>query len=391
MNHRNVLAGNLDFLSLGDVLQLLGSNGSTGVLRIKSRYVEDPGSIYIINGDPVNASSGSLTGIDALQSLFGWTEGEFEFVQEQVNQKRVIKKSRMEIILDGLRMLDDGEIEKMEPVSFPQRSDVTGMRGGLPLIRGPLADYSYVVDEENFSDGDKITEEGKHGGWIWVVLEGVIEVVKETHKGPLSLIRLGAGAFIGSVASFLMGGSPRSATVLAIGDVQVGVLDSQRLATEYATVPEEFRGLVLSLDKRLKQATARAITAYLKQNPAEEQREEQVTIIKQGDDDERLFKIVQGTASIVRKTDHGDVLLANLGEGDFIGRVPFLNVGHEPHGASVVASEDLEYHELDPNDLQKAYNKLSGTLRNIIEHVAICVSVTTKVACDFHVEIGTRK
>jgi CRP-like cAMP-binding protein len=188
-----------------------------------------------------------------------------------------------------------------------------------------------------------------------------------------------------------MGGSPRSATVLAIGDVQVGVLDSQRLATEYATVPEEFRGLVLSLDKRLKQATARAITAYLKQNAAEEQREEQVTIIKQGDDDERLFKIFQGTASIVRKTDHGDVLLANLGEGDFIGRVPFLNIGHEPHGASVVASEDLEYHELDPNDLQKAYNKLSGTLRNIIEHVAICVSVTTKVACDFHGEIGTRK
>ncbi len=109
-----VLAGNLNFLSLGDILQLLGSNASTGVLRITSRYAQDLGLIYFHNGNPVNASVGSLAGVDAVNSLFGWLEGEFEFIEEKVDGENVIKKSRMQIILDCLRMLDDGQIEQLD-------------------------------------------------------------------------------------------------------------------------------------------------------------------------------------------------------------------------------------------------------------------------------------
>ncbi len=72
-----VLAGNMDFLSLGDVLQLLGSNSSTGFLRIRSKFAQEPCLIYFINGNPVNASAGPLTGLDAVNALFGWVDGEF--------------------------------------------------------------------------------------------------------------------------------------------------------------------------------------------------------------------------------------------------------------------------------------------------------------------------
>ncbi len=388
MGNKIVLAGSLDFLSLGDILQLLGSNGSTGTLRVKSKYVEEAGFVHIIDGDPANASIGSLTGIEALNSLFGWVEGEYEFAQGQVPEEKLINKSRMEILLDGLRMLDDGEIEKIGPVSVSKSRDSTGKENALPLIKGPLADYSYVVDEESFSDGDTIAEEGRHGGWIWVVLEGVINVVKETSRGPLSLLRLGAGAFMGSVASFLRGGSARSASVLAVGDVQVGVLDSQRLFTEYSGVSDEFRGLILSLDRRLKQVTGKAIAVYTGENVIEDVVKDGTPFLKQGEKDERLLSVVRGEASIVRNTDHGNVLLANLDEGDFVGLVPFLNIGHEPHSASVFASEDFEVRPLDRDHLQEQYYQLSATLRNIIEHVAICVSVTTNIACDFHKKLG---
>jgi CRP-like cAMP-binding protein len=391
MNHRIVLAGNLEFLSLGDIIQLLGSNGSTGILRIRSKYVEEPGLIYIVDGNPANASNGSLTGLEALHSLFGWLEGEFEFSKDSVIEEPVIKKSRMEIILDGLRMLDDGEVEKMGPVSVAKSPDSTGKDVALPFIRGPLVDYSYVVDEESFSDGDKITQEGKHGEWVWVVLEGVIEVVKETPQGPLSILRLGAGAFIGSVASSLMGGKARSASVLASGDVQVGVLDSQRLFTEYSSVSEELREIILGLDKRLKEVTERAIATYTKQNSIEDFIKDRTPFIEQGKNDERVLIITQGEASIVRNTDYGDILLANLEEGDFLGRVPFLNIGHEPHSASVLASEDFEAKELDPDDLLEQYERLSATVRNIIEHLAICVSVTTNITCDFRKSFANEK
>jgi len=132
------LSGNLKFLSMGDVLQFLGTNASTGVLRITSKYVQDLGVIYFVNGNPVNAQVGPLMGLDAVNSLFGWTDGEFEFSEEDVTAEVVIKKSRMEIILDGLSMLDDGKIEKVGPLSFEEKLlDVSGKTSTLPVIRGP--------------------------------------------------------------------------------------------------------------------------------------------------------------------------------------------------------------------------------------------------------------
>ena len=40
-------AGNLNFLNLGELMQLLGTNGGTGTLYISSNYVSRPGVIYI--------------------------------------------------------------------------------------------------------------------------------------------------------------------------------------------------------------------------------------------------------------------------------------------------------------------------------------------------------
>ncbi|MBE9594706.1 MAG: DUF4388 domain-containing protein, partial [Proteobacteria bacterium] len=151
-----VLAGSLDFLNLGEVLQLLGSNGSTGILCITSKYARSPGLIYLLNGNPVNASADSLSGLEAVYSLFGWIEGDFEFTRDQVKTEKVIKKSRMEIILDSLSMLDDGVIKKLGPVTFEKISDVPGKTATLPIIKGPLVDYIYVVDEEEFTDGQEI-------------------------------------------------------------------------------------------------------------------------------------------------------------------------------------------------------------------------------------------
>jgi CRP-like cAMP-binding protein len=171
----------------------------------------------------------------------------------------------------------------------------------------------------------------------------------------------------------------------------VGVLDSQRLATDYATASQQFRRFVISLDKRLRRVTQRAVATHLnlKQEGVTEAIEGKTPVFEQGVNDDRVLEIVQGEVSIVRKTDHGPVLLANLDQGDVIGNIPFLNIGHEPHSASVLASEEFEAVEIDADDLLEEHARLSPTLRNVIEHVAICVSVTTSVACELEKETGT--
>jgi len=387
-----VLTGDLKFLNLGEIIQLLGTNSSTGVLRLTSKYASEPGLVYVAKGNPVNASAGSLVGLDAVNSLFGWIDGTFEFNEQSVNSENVIKKSRMELILDGLSLLDEGQIEVLGPVSYDKPSEKGDI---LPVIRGPLVDYMYVVDEEQYYQGSEIAVEGKHGSWVWVVLEGVIDIVKKTPKGPLTLLRIGEGAFIGSLASFSMGGYVRSASAVASQQIQLGVLDSQRLSAEYTRMPSELRSVAMSLDTRLKEVTHRIAEFHSKKQSLKEYLKEYVQgkepIIKQGKEDERLLSVTQGEAYVVRKIDNIYVPLATLHEGDFFGHVPFLDIGHEPYSASVFGSENLETRPLDSESLQEGFDQISTTLKNIIEHTATCLSVTTKIACDFHKKPDPKK
>ena len=375
-------SGDLEFLSLGEVIQIIGNNGGTGVLRIKSKYADGMGVAYFEKGDPVDASSGDLTGTQALYSLFGWTEGEFSFRKESVNRKNIINKNRMEIILDGCRLVDDGKIAKLGPVSYKKAGPNADGEKTLPLIRGPFVDYMYVVDEEEFNEDDDIVIEGNYGNWMWVILEGVVEILKDTSQGPFELLRLSDGAYVGSITSVLADGCVRKATAKAKGRVQLGMLDSQRLANEFASMSPEFIGVVKSVDNRLKKVTDTIAQIRDKNINIDTFLKDKKPVIEQGKNEARIFSITNGSAAIVRKTDKGYVPLAQLEKGDFFGDVPFLKMGHEPHAASVFASKDMKIAPLDAAALQDEHEKLSSSFRNIIENLTTSITVTTMIACD---------
>jgi CRP-like cAMP-binding protein len=389
MRDNVVLAGNLKFLALGDILQLLGANSSTGILRLISRYASEPGFIYFESGNPINASCGSKIGLEAIYSLFGWGDGEFEFSKENISSQRVITKSRMGIILEGLKMVDDGQIKKVGPESVSRQQLNIGDSNNVPIVKGPLVDYMYVADEEDFFDGEYIVEEGKHGSWIWVILEGVVEIVRDTPEGPLPMIRLGDGSFIGSLASFLIQGHIRTATAVAVGNVQLGVLDSQRLAQEFAKLTPEFRGFLVSLDKRLKQLNERAFDFRIKKFSTDDFIANKKPIIKQGTTEESFYVIREGSASVVRFDDGHHIPLAQLYKGDCFGNLPFIDLGHEPEFASVMASKDLKVRKVDMESFMSEYNQLSTTFKNFVDNVATCVSVTTRVVCGYHKTFGS--
>jgi CRP-like cAMP-binding protein len=391
MRENVVLAGNLKFLALGDIMQLLGANSSTGVLRLISRYAEEPGFVYFENGNPSNASCGSKIGLDAIYSLFGWTDGEFEFSKENITIQRVITKSRMGIILEGLKMVDDGQIKRVGPNDINRQKAMQNDPDAVPIVKGPLVDYMYVADEEDFFDGEYIVEEGKHGSWIWVILEGVVEIVRETADGALPIVRLGDGSFIGSLSSFLIQGHIRTATAVAIGNVQLGVLDSQRLAQEFARLSPEFRGFLLSMDKRLKQLNERAIEFRQGKVQSIEFKDSKKAVVNQGSKDENLYIVREGIASVVRHEEYGRVPLTQLYKGDYFGYVPFLDIGHEPEFASVMAGSDFKVRKMDPNQLKEEYTQLSTTFKNFVDNVATCVNVSTKVVCNYQKKFSTGK
>lgn len=378
MTSNVVLRGSLAFVGLGELLQQLGGNNSTGVLRLVSPFADSPGRVFIKDGNPVNAEFNSLTGIEALNSFFGWNEAEFEFLDEPVVCERLIKKGRMEIILDGLRMLDDGLIKQLGPESGNAEAASPCSDGsGLPVIKGPLIDYVYVVDEEEFADGAEIVAQDRFGNWFWVILSGTVKIIRIMPDGNAPIVKLSDGAFIGSIISFLRQGNIRSATVKAEGNVVLGVLDSELIAHEYMNLSDDLQKLFISMDKRMKQVTNLCAGILLKQDILTDKPENMKLHIAPEVNEEIVFKIIAGQAHVFREAGNKYFPLCKLGTGDFIGNIEFLNTPHEPYSATAFVSKDFEGEEFDLSDVREEYDKLSNTFKNMINTMMMGVSVTT--------------
>lgn len=382
-----VFSGKVEYLNIVELIQLIGNNGSTGILEIRHNAAPAPGIIYFLNGNPVDAHTGNSNGLQALYDLFGWQTGDFSFSAESARRPKIIHKNRMEIILDGLRMVDDGKTKILGMPSVETNQTFTAVaHDKMPEVKGPLIDYVYVVDEESFVDGQVIAQEGRHGGWIWVVLEGRVDIVKETANGPEVILRLAEGAFVGSFASFLPGDHVRSAAAIARGKVQLGVLDAPRLAGEFAGLSPTFRRILISLDKRLKEVTNRLLDVREKKMESLGVPNGLTPYTLDGDRKEKLFSIKNGQIAVVRHTDYGHICLAQLAKGDIFGYLSFVQTGHEPFSAAVYASSDLEVNELDEQELHVEYSRQSNTLKNLFEHTTGCISITTQLVLDAYLK-----
>lgn len=374
-----VLKGSIKFIELGELLQQLGTSGSTGVLKLYSELVEDAGYIYLKEGNPINADCGSLQGMEALNRFFGWTDADFEFVQEDVTVEPVIKKSRMEIILDGLRMLDDGLISEVNAGTESEAEEGKRRKSenDLPVIKGPVIDYNYVVDEEEFPSGTDVVAQDKFGKWFWVVLSGKMEVIRILPEGSAPIVMLADGAYIGSIVSFLREGNVRSATVKAIGNVQLGVLDSELISREYSAMTDDLQNILISVDKRLRQVTDVCARAVLKQDVMTQAHKQMKLLLSQNKNENACLQITSGEANVIRKSPAGDIHLCTLSAGDFVGGIPFLSTSHEPYSAQVFVTKDFAAESFDLKKVRKEYDMLSQTFKNMIDYLSNSISVTT--------------
>ena len=244
------------------------------------------------------------------------------------------------------------------------------------------------MDEESYYDGDEIVREGAHGNWIWVILEGAAEIIKMTPNGPLRLLRVGDGAFLGSVAALLSGENVRGSTVLASGNVQLGMLNSQQLTAEIANLSNEFKALIRSLDNRLRFVSTIVAETHVRNGSFLKLIQDKKVALKEGQNEDRLFQIREGEAVVARSTESGYLPLAHLQKGDFFGNIPFLTIGHEPHSAAVFSTADLKLSVVDIMAMEETQQSLSSTLRHIIQHNAACISATTLVAINLFNKSG---
>ena len=116
--------------------------------------------------------------------------------------------------------------------------------------------YGYIVREEVFPDQTTIFEEGRYGDWVYIVMEGRVKTKKRTSKGMLTINTLGEGSVLGELP--FLKRTRRTASIIADGEVKLGLLDKDRLEKEYEALSPQLKSLVTTTAFLLEEATTRA-------------------------------------------------------------------------------------------------------------------------------------
>ena len=59
MSNNIALSGDLQFIGLADIFQILGSSNRSGTLRLTGPDGLSAGIIYFVDGNPINANNGA--------------------------------------------------------------------------------------------------------------------------------------------------------------------------------------------------------------------------------------------------------------------------------------------------------------------------------------------
>ena len=115
--------------------------------------------------------------------------------------------------------------------------------------------YSYVLSEEDHEDGAVILKEDTKGDWLYVILEGQADVKVNTPRRMIKVDTLKEGEIFGEVPLFGETKGIRTASIVARGPLKVGVLDKERMKTEFEGLSPQLRELLTSLVSKLVMTT----------------------------------------------------------------------------------------------------------------------------------------
>ena len=97
-------------------------------------------------------------------------------------------------------------------------------------------DRSVGIRREHFEPGEVIFEEGGHGDWLYIVVDGEVEVLKRVPgASAMSIRRLGPGECFGEIA--LLGDHVRTATTRSVTAVNLLAVDREAFEALFSTLP----------------------------------------------------------------------------------------------------------------------------------------------------------
>lgn len=107
------IEGDLKDIGLGNIVQLLCLERRKG--RLQLRQGEDGGTIFFQEGEIVHATSGELTGTEAVYKLLTWDWGWFRMTDQATPFRNTINLNWKNLLLNGMRRIDEKARFQQEP------------------------------------------------------------------------------------------------------------------------------------------------------------------------------------------------------------------------------------------------------------------------------------
>ncbi|MGP0566250.1 Crp/Fnr family transcriptional regulator [Nitrospina sp. 32_T5] len=103
---------------------------------------------------------------------------------------------------------------------------------------------------QRYADGDIIVSEGIVSNNAFIIIEGKVNVTKKVDKKSVLINTLKAGDVFGEMG--LISQTVRSASVVAVGNVTIGVIEKEQFNHLVEKLPDDVRLVVKALVDRLR-------------------------------------------------------------------------------------------------------------------------------------------
>ena len=103
---------------------------------------------------------------------------------------------------------------------------------------------------QRYSNGDSIVSEGIVSNNAYIILEGKVNITKKVDKKSILINTLNKGEVFGEMG--LISQSVRSASVVAVGNVTIGVIEREQFEAIVSKLPDDVRAIVKALVERLR-------------------------------------------------------------------------------------------------------------------------------------------
>jgi CRP-like cAMP-binding protein len=160
--------------------------------------------------------------------------------------------------VDALARMDgDAEMKTLKTISTLER--ILLLRE-VPMFSGlspeDLEQIAEIAHEQLYPLHALICREGERGSTLFIIVNGMVEVIKGLDKTENIIAVREAGEFVGEMA--ILESVPRSATLRAKGDVRVLVIEGEAFKTILMDRPEVAISVLRHMSTRVRQLSQQA-------------------------------------------------------------------------------------------------------------------------------------